>query len=770
MSQKIEKLLVTLADFLNQNKLTIILFTTLITVAFGASLQNLKIENKPGRFDLPADDIVRVKLQEFQELFGAAELILMSVSFNKPLTHVDLLNLHELSKKLETIEGINSALSVTNAVTLKWIPSFIIHTLRPSLLYLPTKVRDSSSFAKFLEQVRLQPAALQSLMSDDERVFSIVIEVQRTTDLSTNSIDYYQRIVASINSFSDSLLPKYATYRITGTPLMAIAFQEVLVRDLALFGPLSLITFALLLFLFLRSWKQVGTALLVAVQAVTWNLGWLSVTGTAVSMGLAVIVPLIFSISLAYSIHYLKFFYSKMPSNEMRITVFKRTVIKVFPPTLLTAITTALGFALLGLSDLEGIREVGYNTTFGVLSCLFLNSIFLPVMFLYVTSSDKPKHSSNNFDTWLPAFIGQVATKRASLIAFVAIIVATVAAVGIPMIVVETNHLHYFNVESPIRKDIVAVDSAINGILPLEITISLPTKNLGEIAPLIWKFEEELRQVNGIGSVFSAVDIIKFAQESKPQGVHCTPVLNFANGQIPKQVWIWMENASSGQTLVKSADSLSTLRISSRMHVRGSATLSKQLVQVRNLIEKYLPGEEVTVTGMTSMLVKTSDYVISTQIKSFTLAFIVVVIILFVLSGRILLGVLLIGTNVLPVVCGLGLMGWMGVPLDISTVMIASIALGIVVDDSIHFVYNYRTTLPADGAVSEKIQTTLNVVGLPIFATTVILATGFAVIGMSEFVPTSYFGIFSCIIIILAGATDILLLPALLHLVSKNAE
>jgi predicted RND superfamily exporter protein len=193
------------------------------------------------------------------------------------------------------------------------------------------------------------------------------------------------------------------------------------------------------------------------------------------------------------------------------------------------------------------------------------------------------------------------------------------------------------------------------------------------------------------------------------------------------------------------------------------------LNRVHGLLGRHLLAYHTAVTGLAAYFVRVEHYVVSTQITSFAVALGVVVLLLGMIGGSLRAGLAVVAVNILPVVVVLGTMGWLAIPLDISTVMIAAIAVGIVVDDTIHLIYRFRIERLAGGAVDASLHAAFREVGLPVLATSIILAVGFASLLPARFVPTAYFGGLSALTILVAAVADMFLLPALIMVLMRRA-
>jgi len=183
-----------------------------------------------------------------------------------------------------------------------------------------------------------------------------------------------------------------------------------------------------------------------------------------------------------------------------------------------------------------------------------------------------------------------------------------------------------------------------------------------------------------------------------------------------------------------------------------------------------VPNYRTTVTGLTAYFARVEEYVLATQITSFAVALVVTVLLLGLLGGSLRVGLVIVAVNFVPVALVLGTMGWLDIPLDISTVMIAAIALGIVVDDTIHLVYRYRRERLTGGCVEDCLARAYAEAGLPVLTTTVILSIGFASLIPARFVPTTYFGALSMLTVLVAAIADMILLPALIVIVTRRQD
>jgi hypothetical protein len=444
----------------------------------------------------------------------------------------------------------------------------------------------------------------------------------------------------------------------------------------------------------------------------------------------------------------------------------------VITRNVLCGITTCVGFLSLAISQLPGIREVGIFMGLGVISSTVLANLFLPAMLTVLT----PKagwHQSNISERFvarsIPKLEGAVLS-RPYLFVIVIVAMTIVATAGVYRLRVETNHLSYLSRDKEITESFDFVNTEFGGVLPLEILIHMPRQTAAATIPLIVDFEDSLRAVNGIGSVISAADFIQLAEKSKPEGtVPLRPPLHLNKGFVPNQIWELVGGTGVNGRYVDRSDSLITMRVSSRAQTVGSERLRSLLRQVSGLLDRRLSGYSTTVTGLAPYFARVERYLVSTQIDSFAVALVVVITLLAVLSGSLRTGLAVVAVNIIPIAAVLGIMGWLGIPLDISTVMIAAIAIGIVVDDTIHLLYTYKRERLRGNAVDTSLRRAFSEVGLAVLTTTIILTVGFGSLLPARFIPTAYFGGLSALTVLAAAVADILLLPALILVLNRRS-
>jgi uncharacterized protein len=748
--------------FVRRRAGAIVLLTLLCTAGFLAALPRLQVHNPSEKYELPADDDAARDLRRLQALFGGQDAIIVALEFGSVMGAAEMRALHRLTQALERLEGVGRVTSLANAQWVYWqaMPPLV------GTLYSPERA-DPAAVERLISFATRQPLYAENLVSEDGRRAALLVEFGTRGMRSAERTRFERRLVGAVRAAVEVERPSFHAYHLTGLPLIDLAFEENLNEDLGLFGVLSAVLAVGILLVLFRSWRPVALALSVAVASLVWALGVVSLTGTPLSVGLAMMVPLILVVSIAYSVHYLAFLFRPEHRSAPRAEVVEQMVRAVLPPSLLTGVTTAAGFLALNASGLEGVREVGTYLAVGVLGCVHMNGVFLPALLVRFPGLAGGGAQVGRLSGGIAHVLGGWVVGRTRWILAASLLLGVVSALGLTRLRVDSNHLFYFRADEPIRRDYRFVDEHFGGAVPVEILVTRPRAELDRALGEVGRLAADLRALPGIGSVTSVADLA--AGSPSETAAAAGPGAPLGPARLPAAAWERIAGSEFGGRYLLLDDTVATLRVGARAHVQGTEGLGRVLGEVRERVGTHLDGGSVVVTGMAPVFVRTLDYIVSSQIRSFALAFVVILGLICLLTRSLRLGLLAMIANTLPILLLLGGMGWLRIPLDISTVMIASVVIGIAVDDTIHFLYRFLRTRPEAPSVDEALTRTFAHVGTPLVISTLVFFGGFLVLVPSNFVPISYFGLLSALTVLAALVGDLLLLPALLR-VGANAS
>jgi predicted RND superfamily exporter protein len=552
-----------------------------------------------------------------------------------------------------------------------------------------------------------------------------------------------------------------------GGPVIDERMYQNSENDTLMFAPIvSLLLMGALIWLF-RSPIAVVVPLGVVGGSVLWSVGFMSWMGWPANVVTVVLPPVLMAVGVADSIHLLQqlrlFLRQGIPPRE----ALRKAFVKVWRPCLLTTVTTAAGMASLSLASLSGIQELGLTAAFGVVAAFVLTMGAVPMALRFVPERWLAGLATER-STVTPKLL--VSMARASMNNRAAVLIGTavvtlVAVVGITRIDVGSSMVSYFYESEPIYQELLRIDRDYGGSMPFEVLVEAntedPEDNLLEPERLeaIQRVAALLGSQPAAGRPLSFVDFLVEARRvlrQQPVGELALP----ASRAEAAQILLFTEGQGEIERFV-TAD-YQVARIEVPVEASRYEELTDRLIgNEAMLAEAAGPSISVKVTGLSRLLADMEVYLIDSQIKTFGTAFGLVIACIALLFWSIRAGLLSALPNLLPLVLMLGLMGWVGVPLDLTTVMVAPMLLGLVVDDTVHVLERVLTAREEGATVRGSFLTSVEEVGHAVMLTSIVLIAGFVTPVMGSFKPHMSFALLSVAAIVLALLADVVVLPAL---------
>ena len=562
-------------------------------------------------------------------------------------------------------------------------------------------------------------------------------------------------------------------------------FNQYTMKDLKLCFGLS---FAVIMIFLALMFRRISGVLLpqIIVNAASFSalslMGW---TGVSVKMTTTVLPAFLLAVGVADSVHILSIFYKQVDRGHNKKDAIAYAMGHSGLAVVLTTLTTAAALLSFATAELTAMGELGFFAAAGVMLALLYTIIMLPALVALVPVKPKvPKIiNTESHRTLMDLFLNW--TSRFSTRYPIHIIVVSLLAFAISFYFIfdlrySDYVLSYFPKSMKIRHDIEVVNDRLNGALNIEIIIDTGRENGiydPEILDRIERLTVDLERLDfphiTIGHVGSINDILKETHqalnENKPEFYRIPQDYNTI-----AQEFLLFENSGSDdlETIVDSQFS------KTRVTVKILWVDSVYVNQFVNYLNQYLgimfkDRAETHITGMSALLARTISAALGSMTKSYILAFIVIAVMMILLVGEVKTGLFSMIPNVLPILMTLGIMGAIDIPLDMTSLMIASIAMGLVVDDTVHFIYNFRKYYLKTGNAYAAVNITLSGVGRAMMVTSVVLSLGFVVTVFAHLSHTIRFGIFTAMAIMFALLADFLLAPALMIVITgshKNSD
>lgn len=491
-------------------------------------------------------------------------------------------------------------------------------------------------------------------------------------------------------------------------------------------------------------------------------------TGGAISPMTAILPPLIMALTVSDSIHIFTEFLKTDRSETELPLLMRKTIQHLSVPCFLTSFTTAVGFASLYISDIPPIRHFGLAAASGMMIEFFLSMSIIPIGICFLRNSKSLKKASSRHSTWIyriTSKIAQLIPKAKFFICGVSILLIALSIWGALNLKVETNLIEYFRKSSPVYQDAMFVDKNAGGVNTLEVSFQgketdtfLMPKNLETMETVA----QYLRNMPEIEQVTSINDFLKQMNKS------------FHNENPDYYKLPDSKNMTAQYLLLYGGDELYNFidteyrwaRLSARVTEHSSTKLKVYIENLNEFIKENLnnSGLEIRITGKTYLVNKLVKSIVDSQVKSLSLAFLIIFGVLFIVFRSFSIGLISIIPNTLPILFNLGLMGIVGIPLNTATAIISAVAIGIAVDDTIHFLNQYQLERKKGSSINNACIASMEKKGVPIITTSLILIVAFGILVFSSFVPTAQFGFLSAVIMLFAIISDLLILPTVLLL------
>ncbi|HIN48265.1 MAG TPA: hypothetical protein EYM80_08655 [Deltaproteobacteria bacterium] len=617
-----------------------------------------------------------------------------------------------------------------------------------------------------------------------------VIELGQTGGLpefETPGMPDYAEFMRVLNAkLGQAKFSEHLEFHPVGNPPLMAFFNDVIVEEIGLVSALSIVLIAVVLWILFRSFSAVVWPLVIIIVTLLWVVGLIGWTVETMSMMLNIIIFLVLAIGVADTVHILSgylFFRNHGESHEEALrSVFRKTALAC----MLTSITTMIGMFSLLLVPIKPIQSFGLFSGIGVFIAFLLTVFVLPLMLdLWSPYAKNPKASLTkkkhrlDDDGQRMHFVQSILRKVEPLsyrfplaVTLSFVLAAVILAYGMTKVKIDTNMVNIIKEGQPMRTTYNLVDRFMGGSGSAEILV-----NTGKIDglkdPRILNAMDDLQIFvknefpHLVTKSTSLVNISKDSFKALNEGQDSMYVIPDDPGILANTLFMF-NNANPKERRRMVTDDYSLGRISVNLRNSGSQEYNDMIFRIHNFADRRFaelksdyPKLKVRVTGTLAMLSQMTDYISWSQVRSFGLALIVISLLLLLVFSSYRAGMVALLPNIFPVLTIFGIMGYLEISLDTDTLLVAPITIGIAVDDTIHFLTNYRAEVSKHGNIKEGIIKTFRETGQAITFTSIILSIGFLIFLMSSHQGLSNFGIMSAIAFFTALLADLFLLPSM---------
>ena len=749
---------------------TLLLLLVILTCVFGVFAKDIRLDSSVESL-LSQDNLDSQYYAEVRQLFGSDEVGVVGLLAADIYTAEVLHKIQRLTEALENIEGVQEVLSLTNALD----PIADVVEPPPLVARIPT---DQAGLDALRETLADRPIYLKNLVAEDGKAAAINIFFADMDDAEFMQRGIDEQIQAIIDVERETG-PEQLFY--TGLPRFKVYSARAMQSDLSRFVPLTLLAIVVVLFASFRSLRGVLLPALTILVSLIWTLGIMVLAGSSLSLGSIALPPLILVLGTAYSLHMVAEYYElARPDGAVRDVVLE-ALKKTSPPICITALTTVLGFLSLGVNPLSSIRVMGIFSSVGILIAFLLSILLVPAVLMQLRLPANPAAAFAPGVTTALRRIGRFAIQNRLSVIAAALLFAAAAIWNLSSIQVDSNFQSFFRPNDPVRQATDAINEHLVGSMAFYVVIDGQEKDVMKQWDTLRRIKALQAYIDGLPGVDKTVSFVDYcelldrgAQSGGgellvgPGGEIITappPEKPTTFWQEPSQLRAVMQLVAGSPTSFRSVASPDFARsnILVRTTLSGSQEISALAEQISAYAqERFPPDLKVRPTGNLILLTKTTGDIITGQIRSLSLAVSVIFVIMsaMFLSARI--GLIAMIPNIFPIVIFFGLMGLSGAVLNLGTSIIAAIALGIAVDNTVHLMTRLSAEVHAAPDQETALLHTLGTVGKPSLYASVILFLGFLVLYFSTFVPIREFGLLSAATMVVAFGADVILLPALL--------
>ena len=754
------------ARLILRNKITIILLVLSGTILLGFQWKNMRFTHTEANL-LPDDHEVNITYNNFLEIFGEeGNLVILGVK-DKALFEAKTFNAwNKLANKIESYNEVEQVISISNLQKLTKNNTKKQFELTPF-------IKDTLSSDEAVDRLKDQlfnnyPFYDNFLYNTKSKTLRTAIYIKKDIVNTSKRKDF---ILNDLNKIiSDFELEYNVDVRVSGMPYIRTLNSQNIVNEMEIFILAALLVTSLIFFLFFRSFRATFISLIVVSLGVMWTLGIIGLLNYEITVLTALIPPLIIVIGIPNCIFLINKYQNEVKLHGNKVKSLQRVITKIGNATLMTNLTTASGFATFILTESKLLKEFGIVASLSIIAIFILCLLIIPVIYTFLPKP-KDRHLEHLNKKWIGGFVDwmeKMVQEKRIAIYLSSLVLLIVSIIGVYQIKISGSLIEDMPKQTEFFRDIKFFEKEFDGIMPLEIMID--TKNpKGVLKQSTLKrmnqLEELISDIPELSRPISVVSLVKYSKQAYYNG-------NPKYYQLPSTqernfILSYAKNNDNKTNLLKDFvdESGRYARITSFMKdvkTERIEAIEQELIQK---INKLFPKEryEVTLTGKPLVFQKGTKYLVKNLAISLTLAIVLIAMFMAYMFRSFRMILISIIPNLLPLLITAGLMGYIGVPIKPSTILVFSIAFGISVDDTIHFLAKYRQELQASKwKIKKSVYAALRETGVSMFYTSIVLFFGFSVFTISSFGGTVALGALVSATLLFAMLANLLLLPSLL--------
>jgi uncharacterized protein len=748
---------------------------------------------------LHQDDSIRITYDDFRDQFGRDERIVVAIKTNDVFSLKNLTLLRNLHHELQDqVPYLNDITSLINARNTQGVGDTLI--VEDLFEQWP---EDQAALQKIKQTALANPIYKNLLISEDGTFTMIVLESNTYTSIGeevkaldelsafedgfgddeseTTKRDFISdeensEMVAKVREITGKYKQEGFEIYLAGSPSVTDSLKSSMKGDIKKFNGLIILTILLFLTLLFRRVSGVLFPLLTVILSVLSTVGVMAFFGTPIKIPTQILPSFLLAVGIGTSIHIMAIFFHNFDKYGNKSQAIAFTLKHSGLAIIMTSLTTAAGIGSFSFSSVAPVADLGMYGALGVLIALLFSMVLLPVLIAIFPLKQKPSKQEEHHDTLekVLTHIADFSQNHAKVIVISSLLFMAMSIGAATQMHYSHNPLKWFSPQNETRVATELIDKEMRGTISLELIIDTQKENGLYDVELLQKLDALSLYASQIstddyfvGKVVGITDVLKEIHKAlnENQSSHYT----IANDpQLIAQEILLFENSGSDDLEDFVDSQFSKARITLKMPWTDAILYHGMLSDLKSYLNQNLPNVNITLTGMIPLLADTITAAITSAGISYVIAFIAIAFMMMLLLADIKLGLISMIPNLFPVFFIMGMMVVFDIPFDLFTMLVGSIVLGMAVDDTVHFMHNFRRYYDEGKSVREAVHFTITGTGRAMLVTSIVLSAGFFVYLFATMGNLINFGLLAGVAIIVALFADFVIAPALMALLYKK--
>ncbi len=776
-----------------KNPKSIFVVLLIILVSFGYFSKNFRLDASSETLLIEGDPDLEY-LKEINDRYGSKDFLVLTYTPNEGMiTDASINNLLSLKYKIQSLNWVHSVITLLDVPLLDNSDQPLQERLKNFKTLKDEGVDKNRGFKEILDS----PVFRNFVISEDGKTSGIIVNIKKNPKLeniqnkSKEEIQHHQDLIKKQNHKNileiRDVIESYkdiGKIYLGGIPMIADDMMTFIKSDIIIFG------LGVLLFIIATLWFVFRKLIWIIIPisscffSVIIMLGLLGLLGWKVTVISSNFIALMLILTMAMNIHMSTRFLQlrKAHPSKTSMEILSLTTNKMFWPILYTVLTTVIAFLSLIFSEIKPIIDFGWMMTFGLVTSFIITFTLLPTLLNF--STIKNISIKEDEGSKITRFLGKLSINYQTPIFMITVIVIGLSLFGISKLEVENSFINYFSKKTEIYKGMKLIDEQLGGTTPLEVILKFPesetketikdddfddwdeeneqddekywfTKDKIDTITNVHNYLDSLPQIGKVLSFSSIIDIATQLNNNKPLG---TLEMGVLYSKIPES--IKTEIIDPYISIDDNEARISLRIIDSQENLRRNDLINKINYDLKN--ELGIEKERYRLGGVLILFNNLLQSLFKSQILTLGLVMTGIFVMFVILFRNIKLSLIGVVPNFIAAFFILGIIGMLNIPLDMMTITIAAITIGIAVDNSIHYIYRFKEEFNNSKNYKETLKTCHSTVGVAILNTSVTIVFGFSILVLSKFIPTIYFGIFTGLAMLLAMILVLTLLPSLI--------